>query len=134
MVDAAALVGRFADALESDWRSIARPEQLAPSGDWTIWLIKAGRGWWKSFNTAQWIREQVEDACAKRIALVDATAGDTRDIMIEGPSGLLSIALSWNRPEYFSTKRSLVWPNGAVATLYSTEEPDRLRGPQFDCA
>jgi phage terminase large subunit-like protein len=52
--------------------------------------------------------------------------------MIEGPSGILATAPAWCRPEYEPSKRKLTWPNGAVAHAFSSEEPDRLRGPQHD--
>ncbi len=70
----------------------------------------------------------------KRIALVAATAADARDVMVEGASGILAIAPPWNRPAFEPSKRRLTWPNGSIATLYSAEEPDMLRGPQHDAA
>jgi phage terminase large subunit-like protein len=73
-----------------------------------------------------------ETGMATRIGLVGPTASDVRDVMVEGPAGILSIALSWQRPEYEPSKRRLTWPNGAVATMFSAEEADRLRGPQHD--
>ena len=33
-----------AEELRYTWRFWARPEQIAPKGDWSIWLINAGRG------------------------------------------------------------------------------------------
>lgn len=77
---------------------------------------------------------QVEQKHARRIALVGATAADVRDVMVEGPAGMLAIAPPWDRPKYEPSKRRLTWRNGAVATLYSADEPDRLRGPQHDLA
>src|SRR5262249_18812539 len=66
--------------------------------------------------------------------LVAPTAADVRDVIVEGPSGLLSIAPPWNMPRYEPSKRRLTWPNGSVAFTYSAEEPERLRGPQHDAA
>lgn len=117
-----------------DWRVWARPEQLAPDGNWRVWLLLAGRGFGKTRSGAEWVRAQVESGAAKRIALVAPTARDARLVMVEGESGLLSIASAEARPTFAPTKRQLVWPNGAVATLFSADEPDRLRGPQFDAA
>jgi phage terminase large subunit-like protein len=54
--------------------------------------------------------------------------------MVEGESGLLAISGDSDRPNYEPSKRRLTWPNGALATLYSADEPDRLRGPQHDGA
>ncbi|MGR3524848.1 MAG: DNA-packaging protein [Paracoccaceae bacterium] len=123
-----------AEALLYDWRGFnARPDQIAPDGDWDIWLALAGRGWGKTRTGAEWIREQVE-AGAKRIALVAETAADARDVMVEGESGLLSLYPPSDRPLYEPSKRRVTWANGAVATLFNATEPDQLRGPQFDCA
>jgi phage terminase large subunit-like protein len=68
------------------------------------------------------------------LALVGATAADVRDIMVEGESGILAISPNHFRPEYQPGLRRLTWPNGAIATCYSADEPDRLRGPQHDAA
>jgi phage terminase large subunit-like protein len=125
---------KIADALESDWASIARREQLPPPGDWLIWLILAGRGWGKSFTGAQWVRSVAESGKVRHIALVGATASDCRDVMVEGPSGVLSICPNSNRPLYEPSKRRVVWPNGVIATMFSSEEPERLRGPQHGAA
>lgn len=117
-----------------DWRLWARPEQVAPEGDWRVWLVLAGRGWGKTRTGAEWIREQVEVYGRRRVALVAPTAADARDVMVEGESGILAVSPPWNRPVYEPSKRRVVWPNGAMATLYSAEEPERLRGPQHDAA
>jgi len=110
------------------WPLVARPEQLAPRGKWSIWLVKAGRGWGKTRVGAEWVRSVARPGA--RIALVGPTAADVRDVMIEGESGILSVCEPWNLPTYEPSKRRLTWTNGAIATAYSAEEPDRLRGPQ----
>jgi predicted phage terminase large subunit-like protein len=69
-----------------------------------------------------------------RVALVAETAADARDVMVEGPGGLLSIHPNGFRPEFERSKRRLTWPNGAVAFLYNAIEPDQLRGPQHEAA
>jgi phage terminase large subunit-like protein len=119
----------IADALEADWRSIARPEQLPPPGEWTVWLYLAGTGAVKTRAGAEAVREWIETGQCKRVALIAPTAADARDVMVEGESGLLSIAPNSNRPVFEPSKRRVTWPNGAIATLYSAEEADRLRGP-----
>jgi phage terminase large subunit-like protein len=124
-----------AEAARYDWAGRhARPEQLPPPGDWRTWVVKAGRGWGKTRTGAEWVRHQVERCGRRRVALVAPTAADARDVMVEGESGLLAIAPPWNRPAYEPSKRRLTWPNGAMATTYSAEEPERLRGPQHDSA
>lgn len=132
----AALAG-FSDSemeqLAYDWRFWARPAQIAPDGDWLTWLILAGRGFGKTRTGAEWVREQ-KDAGYGRIALIAPTAADARDTMVEGESGILATAPPWDRPIYEPSKRRLTWGNGAMATLFSAEEPERLRGPQHDAA
>jgi phage terminase large subunit-like protein len=122
-------------ALQTCWPAIARPNQLPPPGDWwQIWLLLAGRGYGKTRTLAEWVCQQVASGQASRIALVAATAADARDVLVEGASGILSVAQPWYRPIYEPSKRRLTWPNGAIATTFSAEEPDRLRGPQHDAA
>lgn len=110
------------------WEAWARPDQLPPLGDWNLWLVKAGRGWGKTRTGAEWVRSVAKPGA--RIALVGPTAADVRDVMIEGESGILAASPPYDRPNYEPSKRRLTWPNGAIATAYSAEEPDRLRGPQ----
>ncbi len=117
-----------------DWSYRARREQLPPEGDWRVWLLLAGRGFGKTRTGAELVRARVGAHQARRIALVAPTAADARDVMVEGESGLLAIAPPWKRPLYEPSKRRLTWPNGAVATTYSADEPERLRGPQHDFA
>lgn len=123
-----------AEAARYDWRAKARPEQVAPSGAWRTWLILAGRGWGKSRSGAEWVREQVTKRGARRVALVARTASDVRDVIVEGESGLLAISPPSERPTWEPSRRRLTWPNGAIATTYSADEPDQLRGPQHDAA
>jgi predicted phage terminase large subunit-like protein len=124
----------IAAALENDWTAIARPEQLPPAGNWSIWLLLAGRGFGKTRAGAEWVRSLADASSVSRIALVGPTAADVRDTMVEGESGLLAIAPNSNRPIYEPSKRRLVWPNGVQAAMFSSEEPDRLRGPQHGAA
>ena len=111
-----------------DWPRFARPEQLAPAGDWRTWLILAGRGWGKTRTGAEWVRAMVKSC--RYVNLVGATADDARDIMIEGESGILAICPRHERPDYLPSKRRLEWPNGATSLIFTADEPDRLRGKQ----
>ena len=122
-----------ANAFEYDWRYRARPEQLPPEGSWRVWLLMAGRGFGKTRCGAEWVRAEVK-AGRRRIALVGPTAADARDVMVEGESGILAISPDHERPLYEPSKRRLTWRNGAVATTFSADEPERLRGPQHDAA
>src|SRR5271170_7002978 len=116
------------------WEFWARPEQLPPKGDWTTWLYMGGRGTGKTRSGAEWVAERALTGAGRRMALVAATLADARDVMVEGDSGILAISPPWFRPHYEPSKRRLTWANGAIATLYSAEEPDALRGPQHDSA
>lgn len=113
------------------WSFWRRPAQVPPD-KFQTWVIRAGRGFGKTRTGAEAVREYVREGRAGRISLIAPTAGDCRDVMIEGESGLLSIHPPDFRPVYEPSKRRLTWPNGAVATAFSAEEPDRLRGPQSD--
>lgn len=121
-------------ALLFDWRVWRRAAQAPPAGDWRTWMILAGRGFGKTRTGAEWVREEVREGRARRIALVGRTAADVRDTMIEGESGILACSPKAERPVYVGSKRRLTWPNGAYAIAYSAEEPDRLRGPNHDLA
>lgn len=116
-----------------DWETWARPNQQIPDGDWwTIWLILAGRGWGKTRCGAEFVRYHVENKLAGRIALIAEDAGDARDVMIEGESGILAISHPKCKPVFVPSKRRIEWPNGAIATIYSDNDPETLRGPQHD--
>lgn len=106
----------------------ARASQRAPLTAWDVWMALAGRGWGKTRTGAEWAIEKAR--IQPRGALIGPTAADTRDILVEGESGILACAPATFRPEYQPSKRRVVYPNGAIQTLYSADEPDRLRGPQ----
>jgi len=95
--------------------------------------VLAGRGFGKTRLGVEWVRTKVEQGCG-RLALVGATASDTRDILVEGESGILATSPPWNRPVYNPSKARITWPNGAMAALYTADEPERLRGKQHDGA
>ena len=108
----------------------ARASQRPPDGDWRTWLLLMGRGAGKTRSAAEWIRRRAAAEPTARLALVGATAADVRDTMVEGESGILSISPPWFTPRYEPSKRRLTWPNGARATTFTADEPERLRGPQ----
>ncbi len=127
-------------ALAHDWDFWARNDQLPPEGDWLTWLMIGGRGAGKTRAGAEWIRGLVAGRpgyAAKpvgRIALVGETLADVRDVMIEGVSGLLAVHPRAERPLWQPSRRRLEWPNGASALCFSSEDPESLRGPQFEAA
>jgi phage terminase large subunit-like protein len=133
------------DIIASDWKLFAHPHQWPPdfakSGrPWTTWLMIGGRGAGKTRAGAEWIRAQALGLSplarepAGRIALVGETEHDVREVMIEGVSGLLAVHRRDERPVWLPSRKRLEWNNGAVAYAFSAEDPESLRGPQFDCA
>jgi phage terminase large subunit-like protein len=110
------------------WELWARDAQLPPPGDWTNWLILAGRGFGKTRTGAEWVREAVKTS--PHTNLIGPTADDARDIMIEGESGILAACPKRERPVYMPSKRRLNWPNGAKSLIFTADEPERLRGKQ----
>jgi phage terminase large subunit-like protein len=133
-----------AGALEYSWDFWARPQQLAPAGDWFIWLLEGGRGGGKTRSAAEFVRDQIEAGEWRHPALIGRTSQDVRKIIVEdfegGPrSGLLQVCPPWNRPKYNPGTLRLTWTNpnfksyGATAELYSAEI-EELRGPGHDGA
>ena len=113
----------------------AREAQRAPTGPWRTWLFVGGRGAGKTRAGAEWTRFAALQGGCHRIALVGPTLGDVREVMIEGPSGLREIEPDPKaRPHYSVSRRRLEWQNGAVGLVFSAEDPESLRGPQFDAA
>lgn len=127
------------EQLRYEWRAWARPEQLPPDAlpnglPWLVWLVLAGRGFGKTRLGAEWVRDRVESGEAKRIIIAGPTAGDVRDVIVEGESGIMAISPPWFMPLYEPSKMRITWPNGATAVLLSAEEPERFRGKQGDTA
>jgi phage terminase large subunit-like protein len=118
----------------------ALSHQLPPRGAWKTWVIMGGRGAGKTRAGAEWVRAQVEGAgpgdpgASKRVALVGETVDQVREVMVLGESGIIACSPPDRRPEWQASRQQLVWPNGAVAQVFSAHDPESLRGPQFDAA
>jgi len=114
--------------------------QLPPGGDWRTWIVLGGRGAGKTRAGAEWVRSMVEGPLpldkgrATRVALVGETYEQVRDVMVHGDSGILACSPPDRTPRWETSRRRLVWPNGATATAFSASDPEALRGPQFDAA
>lgn len=111
------------------WQFHARDEQQAPEGAWRIWLFLGGRGAGKTRSGAEWIAQGVRERTMQHIGLIGATFNDARAVMIEGVSGLKKISPG---AVFEPSLRRLRWPDGAIATVLSADEPDGIRGHQFD--
>ena len=120
-------------AFKYDWQLWARPDQLPPPGDWSVWLIMGGRGSGKTRSGAEWVLEKEREGC-RRIAIVAETEDEGRHTLVEGDAGILACAPPYNRPAYQPENRKLIWPSGAVARLYSGDSPKQFRGPAHDAA
>ena len=118
----------------------ALEHQLPPAGNWRTWVIMGGRGAGKTRAGSEWVRSEVEGSrpCdpgrSRRVALVGETIDQVREVMVFGDSGILACSPPDRRPTWEASRKRLVWPNGAVAQVFSAHEPESLRGPQFDAA
>lgn len=117
-------------ALKYRWDFWARPDQLAPEGDWSTWIALAGRGFGKTELGAQWVRRRVREG-ASFVAIVAETQKDLEEVMIPR---ILKATPPEEAPEVRFKPVRLRWPGGAVAYGYNGTEPDQLRGPEFDTA
>ena len=131
------------EELKHTWSFWARDNQLEPDDNGcNVWMVNAGRGFGKTRCGVEWVRENVKRG-VKRIAAVAATNSDIERVMVKGESGFLSVCWAGDKtyagkkmgfPEWSPTKRTLTWDNGAQVQFFSAEEPERLRGPQFELA
>lgn len=122
------------DEILKCWPIWARESQLPPQGDaWAYWLILAGRGFGKSKTGASWIIDEARKF-PMRIALVGSDPKDVRETMILGESGIIASSPSSFMPTYNPSLGKLTWPNGSIAQVFSSEDPESLRGPQFHAA
>jgi phage terminase large subunit-like protein len=126
------LSGSLLRSLLHEWGFWARKEQLPPAGAWRHWVFLGGRGAGKTRAGAEWIASAARSGRASRIALVGPTFHDVREVMIEGNSGIRH--LHGTRPNFEASRKRLSWANGAQAFAFSAEDPESLRGPQFDAA
>lgn len=124
--------------LAYDWQLNGRPAQLIPGtpgaeqsrNDWRYWLVQAGRGFGKTRTGSETVREWATDPRA-RILMVASVASDVREVMIEGPSGIMASYPPGAKPEYNPSRHLVTFPSGAIGITRSADEPERLRGPQF---
>ncbi|SER95275.1 hypothetical protein SAMN04490244_104117 [Tranquillimonas rosea] len=112
----------------------AMAHQLPPEGDWRSWVVMGGRGAGKTRAGAEWLRGQVEGSLplspgrASRVALVGETLDQAREVMIFGDSGIMACSPADRRPVWEAGRKRLVWPNGAVAQVFSAHDPESRAG------
>lgn len=116
-----------------NWLSNARQSQCLPKGnDWQTWLILAGRGFGKTRTGAESVRHLIETNQARHIGLIGQSLVEAASVMVLGESGLMNVFPPHERPIFKSGQQKIFFKNGAVATLFGGNSPERLRGPQFD--
>lgn len=126
----------------TSWNEIARDKQKIPNGDWFIWLILAGRGFGKTRTGAESVMQLICSNKYKSIGLIGKNIKETKQIMIEGPSGILSTTFAeiLNKSnnnkklsfKYCSSKKQIEWNNGAKIYMLGGDNPNSIRGFQFD--
>lgn len=124
-------------AIRYDWELNGRPDQLIPlnfDNEWSTFVFNMGRGSGKTRSSAEWVRHIAQEYPGCRIAMVGSTASDVHKTMLGGDSGLLTITPEWEGIHHIPTYQRLEWKNGSIAEYFSSEKPDRLRGPQFHFA
>lgn len=140
-----ALIKRLGEALKKElarrkraesrynWSVHARVTQRIPSSDdWQTWLILAGRGFGKTRTGAETVRQLVMTKQARYIGLIGQSMVEAASVMVQGESGLLNVFPPEDRPIFSPSGQKIFFKNGAVATLFGGNTPERLRGPQFD--
>ncbi|MBI1203987.1 MAG: ATP-binding protein [Rhodopseudomonas sp.] len=128
-----------AEAFRTDFGTFAHRHQRPPAQahggrDWMTWLILGGRGAGKTRAGAEWVRKLALADGKARIALIGETEHEVRSVMVEGVSGLMAVHRRDEKVQWFPTRRRLEWENGAVAEIFSAENHEALRGPQFSAA
>jgi len=120
-----------AEAYKYDWLSHARKKQIMPE-KFIWWLLMAGRGFGKTRTVTESARILIDNGKAKNIAIAGRTPADVRDVLIQGRSGFLNIYPPWQKPKYLPSKGKIIFHNGAEGFLYSSENPEKARGPEHD--
>jgi phage terminase large subunit-like protein len=110
------------------------PPPLAGGLPWRVWTIKAGRGFGKTRAGAEWVWARARERGDARIALIGTSLEEVARVMVEGESGLLSIAREGEEAKWIASRGLIVFPSGAQAFAYTAERPGKLRGPQHHFA
>jgi hypothetical protein len=115
-----------AERLGYDWDFLARPDQLPPAGNWSVWLYLAGRGSGKTRAGVEWVRRKIKQG-SRRIALIAPTTSAARDVLIEGESGILAHA--WEHDRDFTPTRPMEPPEKPVTANLQALMVTRLGVP-----
>src|SRR5258708_3946311 len=108
-----------------DWGLRGRPQQKIPPRNWSQWLFLGRRGVGKTEAGAQAVREWSRSF--RYVDVVGPTSETTRNICIEGPSGILACCPDSERPEWSPSLRTMTWQSGCKTRVLGADEPDRFR-------
>ncbi|MBV9530825.1 MAG: DNA-packaging protein [Bradyrhizobium sp.] len=122
---------RLGDGYADDWILTARDAQLPPPDLSWCWLLLGGRGTGKTRALSGAVHIAIR-AGLRRIHVISPSIADYREVMVNGPSGLMATCDAGERPRWIASRRQLEWENGARVTCFSAEDPESLRGPQAE--
>lgn len=125
-----------------------RPEQIWRPGPEMVTLYSCGRAWGKGFTGSHatihvarrpWLaggrkprgpedRSYGEGAI---LGIAGRTMSELYRTQINGPSGIMQWSPPHFRPVLNKNDKTLTWPNGAVAHLFSGDVPESFRGPNI---
>lgn len=120
-------------AARLQWIDVARAEQLPPEHDsWDCFLFLGGRGCGKTRCAAEWLAWEVIKHFNSRWAIVAPTMATCISVCVEGESGILSVFRRYGfKYEFLRSRGEIILENNSIISLFSAEEPERMRGPQF---
>jgi predicted phage terminase large subunit-like protein len=95
----------------------------------------AGRGFGKTRLGAEWLAAKAVRNPNVRCAIVARTFSDTRNVCVEGVSGILNILREYDAVKDWNKSNGiLTLKNNSIIQTFSADTPDSLRGPQFHYA
>ncbi len=122
---------------DTNWSLWTHEGQLPEHDDWDIWVMLCGRGFGKTRAGAEWVSEKARRHPDARIALVAATPGEARRVMVEGRGGLFAAARDGEERRLMCWEPGLgrlTFASGAQAFIYSGADGDSLRGAEHHFA
>jgi predicted phage terminase large subunit-like protein len=124
-----------ADIANSEYRRMARPNQLPPEGDWRIWLLLCGRGFGKTWTGARYLIEKAQTSPGN-YAVIGPTIAATRRVCLEGDSGIIeALGPSFNRrTQYNRSTGEITLDNGSKIFAYSADAYERILGANLSGA
>jgi predicted phage terminase large subunit-like protein len=125
---ARSILGLSSRDLYGEWKPYLH--QMAPEGDWRLWIMLGGRGSGKTEGGSRYVLEHLRKyGKAARVGVGAPTIQSAREVCAEGDSGLITIArdeFDWNR-SLMEARHKL----GGYVKFQGAEEPARWNGPQW---